>query len=100
MTFHLTFVHIIFSLVGVAEWPSFGKELLTRLTICSLFILTIFYLCILVITCFSFGAGFGFDCFGSWSFFSHDAAQTETNFQIWIINKVLFKFFPMITTLE
>ena len=35
------FVHIIFSSVWVAEWPSFGKELLTRLTICSLCILTI-----------------------------------------------------------
>ena len=35
MTFHLMFVHICFSLVWVAEWPSFGKELLTRLTICS-----------------------------------------------------------------
>ena len=30
-----------FSSVLVAEWPSFGKELLTRLTICSLCILTI-----------------------------------------------------------
>ena len=34
-------VHIIFSLVCVAEWPPFGKELLTRLAICSLCILTI-----------------------------------------------------------
>ena len=41
MTFHLMFVNIIFSLVWVAEWSSFGKELLTRLTICSLCILTI-----------------------------------------------------------
>ena len=39
--FHLTSVHIIFSLVRVAEWLSFGKELLTRLNICSLCILTI-----------------------------------------------------------
>ena len=36
MTFHLTCVHIIFSLVLVAEGPSFGKKLLTRLTIRSL----------------------------------------------------------------
>ena len=36
VTFHLTCVHVNFSLVSVAEWPSFGKELLTRLTICFL----------------------------------------------------------------
>ena len=36
MTFRLSCVHIIFSSVWVAEWPSFGKELLTRLPICSL----------------------------------------------------------------
>ena len=41
MTFHLMFVNIIFSSVWVAERPSFGKELLIRLTICSLSILTI-----------------------------------------------------------
>ena len=35
------FVHIMFSLVHVAEWPPFVKELLTRLTLCSLSILTI-----------------------------------------------------------
>ena len=40
--FHLIFVQIIFSSVKVAEWPSFGKELLTLLTICSLCILIIF----------------------------------------------------------
>ena len=34
-------VDIIFGSVGVAEWPLFGKELLTRLTICSLCMLTI-----------------------------------------------------------
>ena len=33
-----------FSSVWVAEWPPFGTELLTRLTICYLCILTIFYL--------------------------------------------------------
>ena len=34
-------VNIIFSLVWVAERPPFGKEMLTRLTICSLCILII-----------------------------------------------------------
>ena len=33
--------HIIFSSVCASEWPPFGKELLTRLTICSLCMLTI-----------------------------------------------------------
>ena len=41
MTFHPKLVHIIFSSVWVAERPSFGKELFTRLTLCSLCILTI-----------------------------------------------------------
>ena len=42
MTFYLTCVHIIiFSSVSVALWPPFGKYLLTRMTICSLCILTI-----------------------------------------------------------
>ena len=41
MTFHLICVQNIFSSVWDAEWPAFGKELLTRLTICSLCILTI-----------------------------------------------------------
>ena len=41
MTFHFMCVHIILSSVSVAEWPPFGKKLLTRLTICSLCILTI-----------------------------------------------------------
>ena len=41
VTFHLC-VHIIFKSVGVAERPPFGKELLNRLTICSLCILTIY----------------------------------------------------------
>ena len=39
--FHLMCIHIIFSLVSVAEWPPFGKKLLTWWTICSLCILTI-----------------------------------------------------------
>ena len=41
MTFHLVCVYIIFSSVWVAEWPSFVKELLTRLTIFSLCVWTI-----------------------------------------------------------
>ena len=45
------FVHIIFSLVWVVELPPFGKELPTRLTICSLCILTI---CNLDVSCFGF----------------------------------------------
>ena len=36
VTFHLTFVQIIISSVKVAEWSPFGKDLFTRLTICSL----------------------------------------------------------------
>ena len=43
MKFHLTCVHIIFNSGWVAEWPPIGKELLTRLTICSLCILTTCY---------------------------------------------------------
>ena len=54
MTFHLMCIYIIFSPVWVAEWPPFGKELLTRLTIC--------FLCILTI-CNS--RGLGSDCFSS-----------------------------------
>ena len=41
--FHLMFVHISFSSVLGAEWPPFGKGLSTRLTICSLCILTLCY---------------------------------------------------------
>ena len=33
MAFHLMLVHNIFSSFYVAEWPPFGKELSTRLTI-------------------------------------------------------------------
>ena len=35
VTFHLMCVHVgfFFCSVWVAEWPSFGKELLTRVTI-------------------------------------------------------------------
>ena len=44
VTFHLIMcVNIIFNSVWVAMWPPFGKELLTRLTICSLCNLTICY---------------------------------------------------------
>ena len=37
VAFHLMFVQIVFSLVWVAEWAPFGKELLTRLTTPSLY---------------------------------------------------------------
>ena len=61
VTFHHIFVHIIFSSVWVAQWPPFGKELPTRLTICSLCILTIcnllFYYLFPVLV---LRAGFGF----------------------------------------
>ena len=63
MTFHLTCVHIILSSVWVAEWPSFGKQLLTRLTICSICILTIYNF-----SHFPFwflGLDLGSDCFSS-----------------------------------
>ena len=56
MTFRQVFVHIILSSVWVAEWPPFRKELLTRLTICLLCILTIVILVI---------SRFGFEC-GIW----------------------------------
>ena len=32
---HFMFVHYTFSSVRVAEWPTFGKQLPARLTICS-----------------------------------------------------------------
>ena len=41
VTFDLMCVHIIFSSVWGAEWPSVWEELLTRLTMCSLCTLTI-----------------------------------------------------------
>ena len=41
MTFHLMFIDCTFSSVLVAEWPSFGKELPSRLAVCSLCILSI-----------------------------------------------------------
>ena len=63
LTFHLMCVHIIFSSVLVAEWPYFGKELLPRLTICSLCILT---LCNFSYFPFWFsGLDLGSDCFSS-----------------------------------
>ena len=55
MTFHLMFVHMILCSVWVFEWPSFGKELPTRLTVCSLCILTI---CVIsIISRFGFEGG-------------------------------------------
>ena len=38
MAFQLMCVSISFSSVRVAEWPPFGNELLTRFTICFLYI--------------------------------------------------------------
>ena len=52
MTFHLLCVYIILS--WVAEWPLFGKELLTRLIMCSLCILTICNFSCSMTFCFSF----------------------------------------------
>ena len=48
----------------VAEWPTFGKELLTRLTICSLYILTI---CNTYFPFGFWGQDLGSDFFSSWS---------------------------------
>ena len=53
VTFYLMCVHIIFSSVVVAEWPPVRKELLTRLVVCSLCILTTVFV-ILVIPRFGF----------------------------------------------
>ena len=39
--FHFMLVHYTFSSIWVAEWPSFGKSLPTRLAICSHCILSI-----------------------------------------------------------
>ena len=39
--FTLLYVKIIFSLVKVAEWPPFGKELFTRLNMFSVYIMSI-----------------------------------------------------------
>ena len=39
--FHFMFVHYTFSLVWVAEWPSFGKKLPARLAFCFHCILSI-----------------------------------------------------------
>ena len=62
VTFHL--LCVTFSSVWVAEWQTFGKELIW---------LTISCLCILTISNFSYfpfwfvGLGFGSGCFSSWS---------------------------------
>ena len=53
VAFHLMCVHINLSSVWVVEGPLFGKQLLTRLTICSLCILIMFNFLVL-------RAGFGF----------------------------------------
>ena len=40
MTFHLLCVLFMYCSVWVAEWPPSGKQLLTRLTTCSLCVLS------------------------------------------------------------
>ena len=59
MTFHVMFVQVIFCSVWVAECQLFGKELLTRLIIWFLCVLTI-CICNFSFSRFDFGAGFGF----------------------------------------
>ena len=70
------FVHIIFSSVSVAEWPPFGKELPTRLTICYL----VFCLFVILVICrFGFEGGIlGFDCSSSWSLHYFICRQSES----------------------
>ena len=73
VTFQLMRVHIIFNLVWVAEWSFFGKELFTRLTIFSLYILTIRNF-----SNFPFwflGLDVGSDCFSFW--FLHTFSSPE-----------------------
>ena len=55
VAFHVMCVHIILVRFGLLSGPLFGKELLTRLTICSLCILNICNFPVLVLK-----AGFGF----------------------------------------
>ena len=58
MAFRLACVHIIFGSVSIAGWPPFGKWLLARLTIRSLWVLAV-----CDVGCFAFwfwGAGFEF----------------------------------------
>ena len=62
VTFHLTCVHIILSSVSVAQWPPFGKKLLTRLTICSICILTF---CNISFPFWFLGLDLGSNCFSS-----------------------------------
>ena len=58
--------YIMFSSVWIAEWPSFGKELLSRFTICSLCILTIYKFPFISLLGFRW-LDSGFDCVSSWS---------------------------------
>ena len=63
VTFHLMFVLNTLRSIWVAEWPPFGKELPTRLAICSHCILSI---CNFIHFPFRFrGRGDVFKCFGS-----------------------------------
>ena len=65
LTFHLLFVHVTLVRFRLLSGLSFGKGLITRLTICSLCVLNIFYF-----SCFPFwlrGQNLGSDCSSSWS---------------------------------
>ena len=65
MTFHLTYEQIVFIFVWVAEFTPFGKELLTRLTLCSFCII---YICNLSYFLFwVLGLDLDSDCSRSWS---------------------------------
>ena len=55
---HLMFVHYTLSLVWVAEWPPFGKELPARLVICSHCLLSICIFCLFPILVLRLGFGF------------------------------------------
>ena len=57
-------VLFILGSVKVAEWPPFGKELLPRLTICSLRIM--FTCCFRYFPFWFQGQDFGSDCASSW----------------------------------
>ena len=80
MTFHRMFVNMIFSSVWVAEWPPFGKELLTRLTICSLCFVTSCYFSYL--SFFVLGRDLGSDCSSPWSLHTFTYKQIHLTIEI------------------
>ena len=72
-------VFILF-IVWVAEWPPFGKELLIRLTICSLCIFTIYNL-----RYFPFwflGLDLDSDCFSSWPLHTFNFYKAYMSFHL------------------